>query len=120
MGGILSQAPIRRLACCLISCFIGFQIAPVRAEAVDPSAPTADHTSPEVREQQWRAAQSKYDGKRHEWLDRVVAGESSGPFRADWSSLRQYRAPAWYANARFGIFIHWGLYSVAGFGNEWY
>ena len=119
-GGSLSRAPIRRLAGCAVACLMGFQIGLARADTVDPAAPTSDHTSPEVREQQWRAAQSKYDAKRHEWLDRVTAEESSGPFRPDWSSLRQYRAPAWYANARFGIFIHWGLYSVAGFGNEWY
>ncbi|MGC2186569.1 MAG: alpha-L-fucosidase, partial [Terriglobales bacterium] len=25
-----------------------------------------------------------------------------------------------YKDAKFGIFIHWGLYSVPAFGNEWY
>jgi len=30
-------------------------------------------------------------------------------------SLRQHRAPAWYQDAKLGIFIHWGLASVAGF-----
>ena len=28
--------------------------------------------------------------------------------------------PQWYDNIKFGIFIHWGVYSVPGFGNEWY
>jgi hypothetical protein len=28
--------------------------------------------------------------------------------------------PAWYLDAKFGIFIHWGVYSVPAFGNEWY
>ena len=49
-----------------------------------------------------------------------------------WSSLEQRPLPAWYAEARFGIFIHWGPYSVPawapdsdadGFGSryaEWY
>jgi len=27
-------------------------------------------------------------------------------------SLQQRQAPSWYNNAKFGIFIHWGLYSV--------
>ena len=27
---------------------------------------------------------------------------------------------AWYAAAKFGIFIHWGVYSVPAFANEWY
>jgi alpha-L-fucosidase len=91
-----------------------------RADTGDPTAPTADRSSAQVREQQWRAAQGKYDAKRREWLDRVAAEAAAGPFRSDWGSLKQYHAPAWYENARFGIFIHWGLYSVPGFGNEWY
>jgi alpha-L-fucosidase len=28
--------------------------------------------------------------------------------------------PRWYEDAKFGIFVHWGAYAVAGFGNEWY
>jgi len=28
--------------------------------------------------------------------------------------------PEWYKDAKFGIFIHWGVYSVPGFGSEWY
>lgn len=28
--------------------------------------------------------------------------------------------PAWYRAARFGIFIHWGVYAVPAFNNEWY
>lgn len=44
-----------------------------------------------------------------------------GPFKADWASIRQhYRAPAWLADAKFGIFIHWGLYAVPAHRNEWY
>jgi alpha-L-fucosidase len=43
-----------------------------------------------------------------------------GPFTSDWSSLSKYAVPKWYEDAKFGIFIHWGVYSVPGFGNEWY
>ena len=43
-----------------------------------------------------------------------------GPFAASWASLAQFEAPAWYQDAKFGIFIHWGVYSVPAFGNEWY
>lgn len=50
-------------------------------------------------------------------VDRVVA---SGPFSATWESLREYRPPRWYKDARFGIFLHWGAYSVAAFETEWY
>ncbi|MCD7973304.1 MAG: alpha-L-fucosidase [Candidatus Azobacteroides sp.] len=29
-----------------------------------------------------------------------------------WESLDKRRTPEWFENAKFGIFIHWGLYSV--------
>lgn len=44
----------------------------------------------------------------------------AGPFEPDWASLSSYRAPAWYEDAKFGIFVHWGAYSVPAFGSEWY
>ncbi|MEM2427961.1 MAG: alpha-L-fucosidase, partial [Candidatus Bathyarchaeia archaeon] len=43
-----------------------------------------------------------------------------GPFQPTWESLKQYKVPEWYLNAKFGIFIHWGVYSVPAFENEWY
>ena len=45
---------------------------------------------------------------------------NDGPFRPDWQSLRHYETPQWYKDAKFGIFIHWGVYSVPGAGSEWY
>ena len=50
-------------------------------------------------------------------IDRVIA---QGPFSADDDSLRNYRVPAWYEQGRFGIFIHWGVYAVPAFHDEWY
>ena len=44
----------------------------------------------------------------------------SGPFSDSWASLVNYRTPDWYRKLKFGIFIHWGMYSVPAFGNEWY
>lgn len=43
-----------------------------------------------------------------------------GPFQPTWQSLENYQVPQWYVDGKFGIFIHWGLYSVPAFGNEWY
>ncbi len=45
---------------------------------------------------------------------------AAGPFLPDWDSLKGYRIPTWYEDAKFGIFLHWGVYSVPAFGNEWY
>lgn len=50
-------------------------------------------------------------------IDRVIA---QGPYRADWESLSAYRPPEWYRDAKFGIFIHWGVYSVPAYDCEWY
>ena len=41
-------------------------------------------------------------------------------YEATWESLQGYTIPEWYQDAKFGIFIHWGVYSVPAFGNEWY
>ncbi len=41
-------------------------------------------------------------------------------YEATWELLARYAAPQWYQNAKFGIFIHWGIYSVPAFDNEWY
>jgi alpha-L-fucosidase len=36
------------------------------------------------------------------------------PYLPDFESLKEHRAPDWFSNAKLGIFIHWGLYSVPG------
>lgn len=51
---------------------------------------------------------------------RVDAANAKGAFRPDWGSLQSFRVPEWFRDAKFGIFIHWGPYSVPGFANEWY
>ena len=44
-----------------------------------------------------------------------------GPFAPTWDSLRaNYQTPAWLVEGRFGIFIHWGVYSVPAQQSEWY
>jgi alpha-L-fucosidase len=50
----------------------------------------------------------------------VDSAIARGPFQANWPSLEKYEVPAWYRDAKFGIFIHWGAYAVPAFGNEWY
>lgn len=44
-----------------------------------------------------------------------------GPFQPTWDSIRAgYRAPDWFRDGKFGIFMHWGIYSVPAHGSEWY
>ena len=52
-----------------------------------------------------------------ETIDEVIA---KGPYKDTWGSLSQYQVPHWYQSAKFGIFIHWGVFSVPAFANEWY
>jgi len=54
-------------------------------------------------------------------LRRVDAGIAEGPFSADWDSLTSgYQVPDWYVDGKFGIFVHWGPYSVPAYSSEWY
>lgn len=41
-------------------------------------------------------------------------------YEPNWESLSQYSCPEWFSDAKFGIFIHWGVYAVPEFGSEWY
>ena len=43
-----------------------------------------------------------------------------GQYQPTWDSLSQYRVPDWYRDAKFGVFLHWGIYSVPAYLNEWY
>lgn len=36
----------------------------------------------------------------------------SQPYTPDWASIDSRPVPEWYSDAKFGIFVHWGLYSV--------
>ena len=41
-------------------------------------------------------------------------------FSSTWDSLRFRSRPSWYDDAKFGIFIHWGVFSVPSYLSEWY
>ena len=44
---------------------------------------------------------------------------ASGPFQPDMASLKQYKCPDWFRDAKFGIWAHWGPQSVPMMG-DWY
>jgi alpha-L-fucosidase len=41
-------------------------------------------------------------------------------FEPTWDSLAHYKVAQWNQDAKFGIFIHWGVYAVPAAGSEWY
>ena len=55
-----------------------------------------------------------------EYLAKIDSVIENGKYKDTWESLSQYRVPEWYKDSKFGIFIHWGLYSVPAYGSEWY
>lgn len=56
-----------------------------------------------------------------ERLAQIEAVADHGPFQPTWESITNlFRTPDWYRDAKFGVFIHWGVYSVPAFGSEWY
>ena len=44
---------------------------------------------------------------------------SAQSFKGNVPSLQNYQTPDWFRDAKFGIYLHWGAYSVAERG-EWY
>ena len=43
-----------------------------------------------------------------------------GEYQPNWSSLDSRPLPPWFDEAKFGLLICWGVYSVPSFGNEWF
>ena len=111
---------IVRGACLLIgvACIV-VQPSGVFAQGGSADGPTPSE-NPLAIDQTWRKASAKYDAARAALLQSVDRTNAEGPFRPDWESLQNYKVPEWYMDAKFGIFIHWGVYSVPAFGNEWY
>jgi alpha-L-fucosidase len=68
-----------------------------------------------VIDEPWQKASAKYDSARNSILPQVDKVNRDGPYRADWQSLQTYQVRDWYRDAKFGIFIHWGVYSVPPF-----
>ncbi len=54
------------------------------------------------------------------YLKMIDEVNEKGRFKPTWESLSQYRVPRWYEDIKFGIFIHWGVYSVPAYSSEWY
>ena len=58
-------------------------------------------------------------------LSLIVSAMSLGSYEPSWESLDQRENPDWFQDAKFGIFIHWGVYAVPAWGpkdrySEWY
>jgi alpha-L-fucosidase len=97
-----------------------FAFAQAPAAINDPLAPTRDTKSAVEIDREWQQSVAKYDTERNRLLAEADRQANDGPYRPDWATLMNYQQPQWYKDAKFGIFIHWGVYSVAAAENEWY
>ena len=90
------------------------------AQDADPSAPTHGVKSAEQIDKEWQDSVSKFDLRRNALLQEEDRQAHDGPYRPDWETLRNHEIPQWFKDAKFGIFIGWGVYAVPGAVNEWY
>ena len=45
----------------------------------------------------------------------LLSASTSFSYEANWESLDKRPIPEWWKNAKFGIFIHWGVYAVPAY-----
>ena len=88
-------------------------------QAASNTQSTASQSAEEI-DKTWQKASAKCDSARNALLSDARQAVERGPYHPDWESLQHYEVPDWYKDAKFGIFIHWGVYSVPAFGSEWY
>jgi alpha-L-fucosidase len=109
MANLVRLAPLALFAC-----------ATLLSAQSDPLAPTRDTKSAAEIDREWQQSVAKYDSTRDKILAETDRQANDGPFRPDAATLMKYQQPQWYKDAKFGIFIHWGVYSVPAAENEWY
>ena len=64
--------------------------------------------------------QATYRKQLDEYLEKIDSVIANGKYKDNWESLAEYPVPTWYKNAKFGVFLHWGVYSVPAYYSEWY
>jgi alpha-L-fucosidase len=113
MANLARLAPLAPLALFAAASFLYAQQYPL--------APTRDTKSAAEIDREWQQSVAKYDATRAKILAETDRQANDGPYRADWETMiGKYQQPQWYKDAKFGIFIHWGVYSVPAAENEWY
>lgn len=60
------------------------------------------------------------DLQMQSYLKQIDEINSKGKYKPDWQSLADYPVPQWYRDAKFGMFIHWGVFTVPEYFSEWY
>ena len=55
-------------------------------------------------------------------MQQSIRVEETSAFEKSWESLQDYQCPAWFRDAKFGVYAHWGPYCVPAFPTttDWY
>jgi alpha-L-fucosidase len=54
-------------------------------------------------------------------ISKTSTNQGTSVYQPDSQSIaKSYVIPNWFRDGKFGIFIHWGVYSVPAYGSEWY
>jgi len=61
------------------------------------------------------------DKKYYPNISTTTSPEGTNIFKPDSASIADnYKIPEWFTDAKLGIFIHYGVYTVPAYGSEWY
>jgi alpha-L-fucosidase len=55
-----------------------------------------------------------------QYSDPPVQPRAKGKWQASWENISAHEVPTWFTDARLGLSMHWGLYSVPAHQSEWY
>jgi len=49
-----------------------------------------------------------------------IVSTAAARYKPNWRSIDSRPLPQWFDDAKVGIFLHWGVFSVPSFGSEWF
>ena len=68
-----------------------------------------ENVSPKNHREVFRRNRRRQRMDTKKYLQEIERVIEAGPYHDNWDSLAQYRVPKWYQDAKYGIFIHWGV-----------
>jgi len=116
---------MKSFTACLFLCCASSAVALAQAGAARPAS--AGATAPKTNEIMSESEIQKAGANAGVVAPAGLAAEiplppiQPGPFEPTWDSLRKnWQRPQWFDDAKFGLSMHWGLYSVPARQSEWY
>lgn len=84
---------------------------------IKPSRPVNFHPRPPLysTEELWRYETPKVEAFAARTWTELVQSFERGPYRPTWDSLSAHRCPEWFQDAKLGLFVDYGPWSVAGY-----